>query len=110
VVWDRKRAVALFDFDYAIECYLPSAKRKYGYFVLPILNRGRLIGRIDAKAHRGQQVFEVKSLHLEPGVRVSGRLVTDLRRALQRCADWHGTPELRIGAAPDGLAAALLDS
>jgi uncharacterized protein len=110
VVWDRKRAVTLFDFDYAIECYLPSEKRKYGYFVLPILNRGRLIGRIDAKAHRGQQVFEVKALHLEPGVRVSGRLVTDLRRALQRCADWHGTPELRIGAAPDGLAAALLAS
>jgi uncharacterized protein YcaQ len=110
VIWDRKRAVALFDFDYAIECYLPAAKRKYGYFVLPILNRGSLIGRIDAKAHRTQQVFEVKSLHLEPGVRVSGRLVTDLRRALQRCADWHSTPELRIGAAPDGLAAALLAS
>ncbi|CAG9247051.1 winged helix DNA-binding domain-containing protein YcaQ [Paraburkholderia unamae] len=108
VVWDRKRAVALFDFDYAIECYLPASKRKYGYFVLPILNRGRLIGRIDAKAHRAQQVFEVKSLHLEPGVRVSGRLVADLRRALQRCAQWHGTPELSIGAAPDGLAAALL--
>lgn len=108
VVWDRKRALALFDFDYAMECYVPAAKRKYGYFVLPILNRGRLIGRIDAKAHRAQQVFEVKSLHLEPGVRTSGRLVADLRRALQRCADWHGTPELSIGAAPDGLAAALL--
>ncbi|WP_321887867.1 winged helix-turn-helix domain-containing protein [Paraburkholderia bannensis] len=108
VVWDRKRAVALFDFDYAIECYVPAHKRKYGYFVLPILSRGKLVGRVDAKAHRAQQVFEVKSLHLEPGVRVSGRLVSDLRRALQRCADWHGTPELRIGEAPDGLADALL--
>lgn len=108
VVWDRKRAVALFDFDYAIECYVPAHKRKYGYFVLPILNRGKLIGRVDAKAHRTQGVFEVKSLHLEPGVRTSGRLVTDLRRALQRCADWHGTPELKIGDAPGELAAALL--
>lgn len=108
VIWDRKRATALFDFDYAIECYLPAAKRKYGYFVLPILSRGRLVGRIDAKAHRAQQVFEVKSLHLEPGVRMSARLATDLRRALERCANWHGTPELRIGAAPDGLAEALL--
>jgi uncharacterized protein len=108
VIWDRKRATALFDFDYAIECYLPAAKRKYGYFVLPILSRGKLIGRVDAKAHRVQEVFEVKALHLEPGVRVSARLVTDLRRALQRCADWHGTPELSIGAAPDGLAEALL--
>ncbi|WP_322012313.1 winged helix-turn-helix domain-containing protein [Paraburkholderia sp. J12] len=108
VIWDRKRATALFDFDYVIECYLPAAKRKYGYFVLPILSRGRLVGRIDAKAHRAQQVFEVKALHLESGVRVSGRLVSDLRRALQRCAEWHGTPELRIGTAPDGLAQALL--
>lgn len=110
VVWDRKRAVALFDFDYAIECYVPAAKRKYGYFVLPILSRGKLIGRADAKAHRPQKIFELKSLHLEPGVRMSGRLMTDLRRALQRCADWHGTPELRIGTAPDGLAAALLQT
>ncbi|MFD1560660.1 winged helix-turn-helix domain-containing protein [Paraburkholderia silviterrae] len=108
IVWDRKRATALFGFDYAIECYLPAHKRKYGYFVLPILNRGKLIGRADAKAHRAQAVFELKSLHLEPGVRMSGRLVSDLRRALQRCADWHGTPELRIGEAPHGLAAALL--
>ncbi|SEJ87529.1 winged helix-turn-helix domain-containing protein [Paraburkholderia diazotrophica] len=107
VVWDRKRVAALFDFDYVIECYVPAAKRKYGYYVLPVLNRGKLIGRVDAKAHRASGVFEVKSLHLEPGVRVSGRLTSDLRRALQRCADWHGTPQLQITSAPDGLAQAL---
>ncbi|NIE68001.1 winged helix-turn-helix domain-containing protein [Burkholderia sp. Ax-1719] len=108
VIWDRKRAVTLFGFDYAIECYTPAHKRKYGYFVLPILSRGKLVGRVDAKAHRAQQIFEVKSLHLEPGVRISGRLVSDVRRALQRCADWHETPELRIGEAPEGMANALL--
>lgn len=109
VVWDRKRANALFGFDYAIECYMPAAKRRYGYFVLPVLSRGRLVGRVDAKAHRAQRIFEVKSLHLEAGVRVSGRLASDLRRALQRCADWHGTPQLEIGAAPAPLLAALRD-
>lgn len=100
VVWDRKRAAALFDFDYVIECYTPAEKRKYGYFVLPLLSRGRLVGRVDAKAHRTTGVFELKALHLEPGVRFSARLAGDLRRALQRCADWHGTPHLEIGAAP----------
>lgn len=100
VVWDRKRAAALFDFDYAIECYTPAAKRKYGYFVLPLLSRGRLVGRVDAKAHRTNGVFELKSLHIEPGVRLSARLAGDLRRALQRCADWHGTPQLDITSAP----------
>ncbi|WP_118182422.1 winged helix-turn-helix domain-containing protein [Paraburkholderia phosphatilytica] len=109
VVWDRKRAVALFDFDYAIECYTPAAKRKYGYFVLPLLSRGKLVGRVDAKAHRASGIFELKQVHLEPGVRVSGRLATDLRRALQRCADWHGTPQLEIVSAPAALRELLGD-
>ncbi|KAA1011733.1 winged helix-turn-helix domain-containing protein [Paraburkholderia panacisoli] len=107
VVWDRKRAAALFDFDYAIECYTPAAKRKYGYFVLPLLSRGKLVGRVDAKAHRAQRVFELKSLHIEPGVRLSARLAGDLRRALQRCADWHGTPQLAITSAPPAWLEAL---
>ncbi|RKE37250.1 hypothetical protein B0G76_3492 [Paraburkholderia sp. BL23I1N1] len=111
VVWDRKRAAALFDFDYAIECYTPAAKRKYGYFVLPLLSRGRLVGRVDAKAHRTSGVFELKSLHIEPGVRLSARLAGDLRRALQRCADWHGTPQLEIASAPpEWLEALSVDS
>ncbi|MFM0076921.1 winged helix-turn-helix domain-containing protein [Paraburkholderia sediminicola] len=111
VVWDRKRAAALFDFDYAIECYTPAAKRKYGYFVLPLLSRGRLVGRVDAKAHRTTGVFELKSLHIEPGVRLSARLAGDLRRALQRCADWHGTPQLDITSAPpEWLEALSVDS
>jgi uncharacterized protein YcaQ len=108
VVWDRKRAAALFDFDYAIECYTPAAKRKYGYFCLPILHRGRLIGRVDAKAHRAQGVFELKSVHLEPGVRVSATMLADVRRALLRCAQWHGTPQLAIGSAPREIELALL--
>ncbi|MFL9963522.1 crosslink repair DNA glycosylase YcaQ family protein [Paraburkholderia sediminicola] len=107
MVWDRKRAAALFDFDYAIECYTPAAKRKYGYFVLPLLSRGKLVGRVDAKAHRAQRVFELKSLHIEPGVRLSARLAGDLRRALQRCADWHGTPQLAITSAPSAWLEAL---
>lgn len=108
VVWDRKRAAALFDFDYVIECYTPAAKRRYGYFVLPLLSRGKLVGRVDAKAHRASGVFELKAMHLEDGVRISGRLIADLRRALQRCAQWHGTPQLEITSAPAELKKALL--
>jgi uncharacterized protein YcaQ len=96
LVWDRNRALELFNFDYKIECYTPAAKRRYGYFTLPILHRGQLIGRLDPKAHRAQGVFEIKALHMEPGVRVNKRLITDLAAALHRLADWHGTPELVI--------------
>ena len=96
LVSDRSRARALFGFDYTIECYTPAAKRRYGYFTLPILHRGRLVGRLDPKAHRQQGIFEVKALHLEPGVPISDELVADLASALRCLAAWHGTPEVVI--------------
>jgi uncharacterized protein YcaQ len=102
VVWDRARASALFGFDYTLECYTPAHKRRYGYFVLPILRCGRLIGRLDAKAHRAQGVFEIKALYLEPGVEADAALVADVARAIQQAADWHETPRvvLRKGNPP----------
>ncbi|MFQ2172596.1 winged helix-turn-helix domain-containing protein [Aeromonas rivipollensis] len=105
LVWDRKRASELFGFDYRIECYTPAPKRQYGYFVLPLLRRGQLVGRMDAKAHRKEGVFEVKSLYLEQGVRVSASLAQDLEKALQKLADWHQTPTLRYGNIPAPLLA-----
>ncbi|MFZ3711486.1 DNA glycosylase AlkZ-like family protein, partial [Salmonella enterica] len=51
VVWDRKRATQLFAFNYRLECYTPAAKRQHGYFVLPLLYLGRLVGQMDAKMH-----------------------------------------------------------
>jgi uncharacterized protein YcaQ len=96
LVWDRNRAHELFGFDYRIECYTPAAKRRYGYFTLPILHRGQLIGRLDPKAHRAQGVFEIKALHMEPGVVVNEELVADLAAVLHRLADWHGTPDLVV--------------
>jgi uncharacterized protein YcaQ len=99
VVWDRTRALEIFGFDYRIECYTPAAKRVYGYFVLPILHRGRLVGRLDAKAHRAAGQFEVKALFLEPGVRVTGTLVTEIARAIQESAQWHACPRVELGTA-----------
>ena len=97
LVWDRERALAMFDFDYRIECYTPEAKRRYGYFTLPLLIRGELVGRVDAKAHRSEGVFEVRGLHLEPRMRASEALASDIAGALHRCALWHATPTVRIG-------------
>jgi len=108
LVWDRDRALTLFDFNYKIECYTPAAKRRYGYFTLPILHRGRLIGRLDPKAHRAQGMFEIKALHMEPGVRVTQRLVTDLAAALHRLAEWHGTADIVIRQSDPPQVAALL--
>jgi uncharacterized protein YcaQ len=96
IVWDRRRALELFGFDYRLECYTPAAKRRYGYFTLPILRRGALVGRVDAKAHRRDGVFELKLVELEPGVRVSERFCADIAQALQRCANWHACPDVLI--------------
>lgn len=96
VVWDRRRALELFGFDYRLECYTPAAKRKYGYFSLPILRRGALVGRIDAKAQRRSGVFELKALIIEPAARISARFTRDIAGAVQQLADWHGCPQVRI--------------
>lgn len=64
-VIQRDRLKSLFDFDYKIECYMPAAKRQYGYFSLPLLFRDQFIGRMDCKAHRKTGHLEIKFLHLE---------------------------------------------
>jgi uncharacterized protein YcaQ len=111
LISDRVRASAAFGFDYTVECYLPAAKRRYGYFCLPILRRGELIGRLDAKAHRSAGLFEVKALCLEPGVAVTDSLVADLAAALTECAGWHGTPEVTVRASdPPVLAGPLQEA
>lgn len=108
VVWDRERASAMFGFDYRIECYVPAPKRTYGYYVLPILRRGRLVGRLDAKAHRGDGVFEIKAIFLQPGIKPSAALLRDLAGAIRACACWHQTPQVVVGRSePAALAAAL---
>ena len=110
LVWDRARAQALFDFTYQIECYTPAPKRIYGYFTLPILYHNRLIGRLDPKAHRKEGIFEVKALHLEPGVIVDDALVAELKRVVQACALWHQTPQVIVRTASEpGLAERLSD-
>jgi len=105
LTWDRDRAKTVFGFEYLIECYTPESKRVYGYFTLPILHRGRLVGRLDPKAHRKEGIFEVRALHLEPGVNLTDEMAFEIGAAVQRCADWHGTPrvEIRKSSPPDAL-------
>jgi uncharacterized protein len=108
IVWDRARASELFGFDYKIEVYTPAARRRYGYYSLPILHDGALVGRLDAKAHRKQNVFEVKVVHLEPDTPVNDDLISGLADALRDCAGWHGTPEILVRRSDPQELAALL--
>ena len=103
VVWDRKRAEQLFDFSYRLECYTPAPKRQYGYFVLPLLHRGQLVGRMDAKMHRQTGILEVISLWLQEGIKPTTMLQKGLRQAITDFASWQQATRVTLGRCPQGL-------
>jgi hypothetical protein len=89
VVWFRPRAERLFGFRYRIEIYVPEPKRVYGYYVLPFLLDGELVGRVDLKADRKAGVLRVRGAYAEPDVEV-GRVGEELAAALVEMAAWLG--------------------
>ncbi|MFT7130738.1 MAG: hypothetical protein ACI89U_002865 [Gammaproteobacteria bacterium] len=90
VIRDRKRLLRLFGFDYRIEIFFPEAKRQYGYYVFPLMEKDRLIGRIDMKADRTENALHVKGLWLEQGVTYSKRRQAKLQAELNRHAKFVG--------------------
>jgi len=92
----RDRLSSLFKFDYTIECYIPAAKRKFGYFCLPVLFGDTFVGRIDCKAHRAEKRFEVVNLHLEDKAFDQNLFFSLLMPALQRFANFNQCPQLDI--------------
>ena len=80
VVWHRPRARRLFGFDYRIEIYVPPTKRRWGYYVLPLLVGDELVGRLDCKTHRARSTLEVRGAFAEPGrveIAVAAAAATD---------------------------------
>jgi uncharacterized protein YcaQ len=71
-LWHRDRIARLFGFEYRIEVYTPRTKRVHGYYTLPILHGGHLVGRVDAKTHRGEGRLEVRHVHFERWLATSG--------------------------------------
>jgi len=86
LIYDRRRALAVFGFDYKLEIYVPEAKRLWGYYVLPVLHGDRLVAKVDVKADRKEGVLRVPALHME-----SDTTAEDLEAAraeLQALATW----------------------
>ena len=95
VVWFRPRAARLFGFDYRIEIYVPEAKRRWGYYVLPFRQGEAITARIDLKADRKSSCLLVQQAHLEAGAdRVS--TATALAKELRLLADWLQLEDIRI--------------
>jgi len=91
----RHRLRDFFDFDYQIECFVPAAKRKYGYFSLPVLIGDSFVARMDSKADRKKGVLVVHNLHFEP-VKLSKVMVEKVCEAISVFAKFNGCKEIVI--------------
>jgi len=87
LVWCRPRNERLFNFHYRIEIYTPKEKRKFGYYVLPFMMNGEMVGRVDLKADRANSKLLVHSVHTEKGIKRS--TINDaLNNELRTMASW----------------------
>jgi uncharacterized protein YcaQ len=90
LIWDRKRTPRLFAFEHFIEAYVPKPKRIHGYYAMPLLAGGRLVGRVDPK--REGRTLHAKQVSLEP------REVERMAAALREAAEWVGCDSVALGA------------
>jgi hypothetical protein len=117
LLWHRERVRRLFGFDYRIEVYVPNHQRKFGYYVLPLLVDGQLVGRVDTKLHRQDRRLELRHVHVEPWVASgeaptvpSGRAVTRSRaltalaEAAWSLAEFTGASRVDAGEVTPGSA------
>jgi uncharacterized protein YcaQ len=86
LIHDRKRTLDLFEFDYQLEMYKPAAKRRWGYFALPILSGDRLVGKLDATADRKAGVLRVNALHLD--IPLSKTAIAAIDQEIKNLAHW----------------------
>jgi len=112
LIIDRRWLKAFFDgFDYTIECYVPEAKRKYGYFVLPILWGDRFVARMDSKADRKPKTFVIKRLLFEPDFDEYDAVLPALVEKLRAFATFNGCDNFAVEEVqPEKVKPAVVDA
>lgn len=98
VLRDRSRAQRLFNFEYRFEAFVPPAKRRYGYYVMPLLEGDAIVGRIDPKFHRDESELVIQNVWWEPGVKPTKHRHDALDQAVDRLAGFIGADWWRIDA------------
>lgn len=96
MIIQRDRILRLFDFDYALECYVPAGKRKFGYFVHPILYGDRLVGRLDPKADRKNRTLIIQKLMMESDFTISDEFLQALTEKLLLYARFNDCDKIKI--------------
>ena len=95
LIHDRVRAEELFDFEYTLEMYKPAAKRRWGYYALPILHEDRLVGKLDAVADRKASVLRVNAIHED--VKFTRTMTKAVQAELEDLASWLGMSAIESG-------------
>ena len=95
LIWDRGMAEDLFDFQYSWEVYTPASKRKYGYYVLPVLYKNRFVARFEPEKKNGQAPLQIKNWWWEPGVMADEEMTEAIRAAFQRFSDYLGVERMK---------------
>ncbi len=95
LICDRARTLAMWDFDFTIEIYVPKAKRKYGYYVMPILHGDRLVGRVDPKMDRKTGTLIVNAVHAEEDAKPASEIGAATARTIEDLARFLGASRVR---------------
>jgi uncharacterized protein len=108
LIIQRERVKNIFDFDYTIECYVPEPKRKYGYFVLPILWGNDFVGRLDPKADRKSKTLIIKNIFFEEGFNSFDELLPNLAAQISAMAKFNDCEKIDIqNTAPKKIKTAI---
>jgi len=97
LIRDRKRTLRWFGFDYKYEGFVPAKQRKFGYYVMPVLEGDRFIGRMDPKFHRDRGVLRINGVWWEDGVRVTKKRLARFEEAVERLAEFIGAEVVEFG-------------
>ncbi|OUO79589.1 hypothetical protein B5F53_06435 [Blautia sp. An249] len=89
MIWDRKMTESIFDFSYSWEVYTPVSKRKYGYYVLPVLYNDSFVARFEAVPVSKGKCFEIKNWWWEKGVLTDEKITNTIMEEMERFADLH---------------------
>lgn len=98
IMRERHYPLAIWNFDYKIECYVPEPKRVFGYFALPILDQNELRGRVDAKVHRNIGVLELKTISIESNELSNSDGINRIVNGVKSFAEFHGCNQIKVGS------------
>jgi uncharacterized protein YcaQ len=110
IIRERSLLTKYWHFKYTLEAYTPQAKRRYGYYLMPILDGHQFIGRLEPKVHRKEHILEIKSIYFEAGYTPTQQSLERFQHGIHKFADFHKCNQIRTGKVSPKNYKAQIDS